>query len=232
MLIEVLKQVFLDNNYAMSPVLEDTPDYTAYLAFPNEEKNRQEYFLLIEPQKTSDKVLSNLVEKDADIFYDLLNKSNETDETFKKNCTMILCCKNSVSATAVFSVEEDPYNFKKNVIVYSIDELDSWNEKTNRPFTVEDLNNLIHENNSERFHTFKEGNRSDYYSLLMKIVTKLPFINFLLPHKDLYNLEEKIERVLSPSEQKTLDFILSVDLDGSDDEIYENLLSDWEATDA
>jgi hypothetical protein len=232
MLIKVLEQVFLDNSYVMSPILEDNIDYTGFLAFPNKEKNRDEYFLLIEHIAPSDEVLYDLIEQDADTFYELLNNSKETDETFKKNCTMILCCKSSVSETAVLLVEEDPYNFKKNVIVYSIDELDSWNEKVDQPFTVEKLNILINKNNSERFHKFKEGKRSDYYSLLMKIITKLPFIIFLLPNKDLYNLEKKIESVLPRSEQKILNFILSVDLDESDDEFCRNLLSGWEATDA
>lgn len=227
MLIDILEKVFTDNDYALNQVLKEMDEYKAFLASTKEEKERSEFFLLIEPYDPTDALLKKVVETEAEDFHIKLNASDLTDETFKKNCTMIICCKDLVSQSSILSLEEDPYNFKKNVIVYSQEELDDLIQKGITNFSSDKLNELVNEENGNHFREFKSEPESNYYEILLKMVIKLPFIKYTIPQKQLYNLEEDIVDKLTEPQRLTLQTALNIDLSTSeDDEIYKKLFSD------
>lgn len=220
----------MDNAYSITSVSHNISGYTTFLAAPEKVKKRQEFFLLLEHYFPTDELLRRLIKEDAGRFFEFLIKSELTDETFRKNCTLVLCCeKNSVSPETVLAVEEDPYNFKKNIITYTSVELQNWDNMITSSLHFKNLNELINEDMGNKFRQFKERGDSsnDYYSLLMKIVTKIPIIQYIPAEKDLYDLEAEIRKKLSHDDQEILDFIVNIDLTKSDDEIEKILLSDW-----
>lgn len=228
MLIDKVNKIFLDNCYSVVPVSHELSGYEVFIAVPNNKK-RQEFFLLLEHKSPSDEILKSLIKKDADVLFNLLSASEHSDETFRKNCTMILCCESvNILPDCILAVEEDPYNFKKNVITYNQAELQSWENKIVDSLSVNALNDLINGEKGELFRRFKEENRSnDYYSLLMKIVTKIPIIHYMTTEKDLYDLDAEIKKNLTGNDREIHDFIIGIDLGKSEEDIEKILLGDW-----
>lgn len=205
--------------------------YKNILILPNKLSRRQEFFLLAEHDNISDELILSLIGNVADQWFELITGSEMTDESFKKNCTLILCCNSAnISSENVLAVEEDSYNFKKNVIVFTHSELKSWTENIKSTLTVEQLNLYVNQAKGGRFTQFKvnDKNGDDYYSLLMKIVTKIPIMNYIPAEKELYDLVAKIKNDMPEKNKKLFDFMLSLDL-ASEDEVVENILSsEWE----
>jgi hypothetical protein len=231
MLIEIIKKVFTDNNCSIIPVEHNLPGYQVLLAVPND-KARQEYFLLTEHSTPTEEILHSLKGKDADYLFDLLSAGKHVDETFRKNCTMIFCCKGiQYACDAILSLEEDPYNFKKNVIAYDQIELESWIGKKFECLSVEIVNDLINADGGEAFRQFKEGTRlNDYYSLLLKIATKVPIVHYLPTENFLYDLKAEIKKNLPRNESQMLDFIVDLDMERPESELENSLLGDWKVT--
>jgi len=228
MLIDILKQIFYDNNYVERNV-ELNSVYKYFLAVPNPKVNRQEYFLVLEKKDTTEENIKSLMTEDADKYFEIIRKNDQVDEAFDKNCTMILCFESTKSEfEVILRLEEDPYNFKKNVIEYTAKELASWNSKVTGTLTVNDMNRLVNPDQGATFTAFKKKTSNDYYSLLMKIFIKLPIINYMPQSpSNLYDISEKIRSSLSKSNLNHLDFINKHEPNMTEDELDELLISDW-----
>lgn len=92
MLINIISKIFVDNNYNVVKIDNELSGYEVFLAMPVNKK-RQEFFLLLEHIAPSNEILKSLIKNEADTLFNLLSASEYSDETFRKNCTMILCCK-------------------------------------------------------------------------------------------------------------------------------------------
>ncbi|MCK5344440.1 MAG: hypothetical protein KAR20_13590, partial [Candidatus Heimdallarchaeota archaeon] len=179
MLIDILKKIFNDNHFEELKVEFDSGEYHFFLTRPGSAAKRQEYYLVLEKENTTIEDINMLIETGADNFFEVIRKSDLVDESFEKNCTIIFSCgpsERAIEPEIILRLEEDPYNFKKNVIEYTSEELDSWNDVASASLSVERLNEMM--GNGETFASFKEGGVKDSYSLLMKISMKLPFIHY------------------------------------------------------
>lgn len=154
-----------------------------------------------------------------------------TDESTSKNSTLILCCTaDSMSEKSLIKFEENPYFFKKNIITYFPSELEQLKLKLNNKFSNEVLNNLLMSDGGDDFEKFKtlslESN--SYYPLLIRIMTKLPFVHYIAQDNQLDNLESFIKDSLNLFDNKLLDYICDKDGELNDDTIKEKILSNWD----
>lgn len=218
MSISTIQKIFTDNDYKIHIEVIETGEYLHFLAQPQEASNRKEYFLVIENKSLNDDILKKLIEEDSIMFYDELKNSNHTDETFRKNSTLVLLSSEKVSDDLIYQFEEDPFNFKKTYIPYTINTIRDLSKKTGADFKNENLNKLVNEAGGDVFRNFKKGhsNEENYYSLLLKIMTRLPFLKYQPADEDLVNLKSEIEKDLDKKDPHLVNVInelMSVDVE-------------------
>ncbi|QXE84897.1 hypothetical protein KP003_10805 [Geomonas nitrogeniifigens] len=231
MLIEVVKLIFLENGYVERPVELNT-QFTYFFVVPKPELQKQEYFLVLEKKDTTATDIAELVKEKADLYFDTIRRCDKVDESFEKNCTIILCCESSkIDLNSILRFEEDPYNFKKNAIEYRDEELVSWRSHVSGALTVENLNHLVNPDQGASFIAFKTTNKLDYYSLLMKIFIKIPLVYYEPQSTSaLYDISDKIRDCLNKEYAAQYDYLIAADCDLTDDVEVENLLlSKWTA---
>lgn len=174
---------------------------------PNVMNNRQEYFLVVKLYEQSDEFAKMFLECYAQDWFDTIVKSGFVGQEFEKNCTLILCHKEDhINRNTILIIEEDQYNFKKNVITYTDIELTDLlsyidNNQLNN-LNEEVINKVINEDGGMSFLKFKNNNKEqkNYYSLVLKSILKLPFISYIPQEQKLANLTGEIEQSLSPSQ--------------------------------
>jgi hypothetical protein len=110
--------------------------------------------------------------------------------------------------------EENPYHFKKNVVSYSSDELISLNEVLSGDFCNENLNLLMSADSGQTFEKFKSGTTQEdsYFPLLIRIITKLPFVHYIPQSNQLDNIESFVIAALDEQDIHLLDLICSREL--------------------
>lgn len=123
---------------------------------------------------------------------------------FKKNCDLIciLRIKNlsefKENEESIFSIEEDPYQYKKYVLYYSEIE-----ENIIKDTTYKDIVDIV--SNKEHFKAYKlEPLQSSVYSLAAKIFIKLPFLELSHRKEDLVPLKYQAEELVSELELSVL----------------------------
>lgn len=201
----------------------------ALFAVPNKESTNQEYFLFLMSESIDDNFIGEILETHSETFMDKLERLEYVDESLRKNSTLILCIESSnVSAQKLLKFEEDPYLFKKNVITYSNDDLIQLTQKLNHDYSNESLNKLLSHNSEDSFESFKIMSTLDndsHYSLLIKVITKLPFVHFIPSTDELESLENFVMKTLDEPHIKLLDLIC--DGEFSEEKIDEKIGLDW-----
>ncbi|WP_323162153.1 ABC-three component system middle component 1 [Pseudomonas fluorescens] len=219
MLINLIDKVFLSNGYESVNFEHSYDELITKLFKPQVTENKAEYYLVIECKKPMSQHAEMLLSEWADGLHLKVRENPKVDRVFSKNCTMIICWPElSITSKQVFQLEEDRYNFKKNVITYSSEELADLKDK-NSDFTLLKLNELIGQGDGTYFQRFKEKSAEleNYYSLLLKIFIKIPFVTYLHDPKRLFDLDSSLVSNLSKSELGLYEFSLEID-EGLDDE--------------
>lgn len=160
-----------------------------------ENENKHSYWLVIESVD-----LNNIVEKQPEYFADA--KQTVNDELFDKNVNMLILYRvdgfDNVE-NSLLEVEENPYLFKKQVILYSQKEV----EKLLEAIDVQDLpikdfieHQILQE---EIFKNHKDSiNKNEYESLLYRLAHKIPFISLnILQESGLEALTDNNRRKIS-----------------------------------
>ncbi|RON85431.1 ABC-three component system middle component 1 [Pseudomonas fluorescens] len=219
MLISLIDKVFLSNGYEAVNFEHSYDELITRLFKPKIAENKAEYYLVVECKKATSQHAEMLLSEWADGLHLKVRESPKVDRVFSKNCTMIICWPEfSITSKQVFQLEEDRYNFKKNVITYSSEELADLKDK-NSDFTLLKLNELVGQGDGTYFQRFKEKSAEleNYYSLLLKIFIKIPFVTYLHDPKRLFDLDSSLVSNLSKSELDLYEFSLEID-EGLDDE--------------
>ncbi|MDF2800406.1 MAG: hypothetical protein K0S61_309 [Anaerocolumna sp.] len=95
----------------------------------------------------------------------------------------------------IIEFEEDKYFFRKYVLVYTENELESLRKRLPQNGILNYINNEI--KNTECFDKFKKRNNIDHYNLLLKMLIKIPVLNFYMGLKEnMPSLESMIENEL------------------------------------
>ncbi|MDO7440339.1 ABC-three component system middle component 1 [Acinetobacter baumannii] len=234
-MISIVNHILICNGYKNIELAQFLEGYSCFLFKPID--NKDEFFVTIESHNQSDDDAKNILENKADELFDLIFYSNIVSPFFKKNCTLILCQEYSkIERSTIFQIEEDPYNFKKNVIIYSENELNSLKDylskDNNIRLTNEKINQIINSNNGADFLNFKynQEKTDNYYSLIIKIILKLPFITYIPQEQDLENLEDEIYNSLSEKQKIIYKKLIDQDIEWNENDIYKNVCSIWGET--
>ena len=138
-----------------------------------ENENKYSYWLVIETEN-----LTEVIDKQSDYFN--IAKEVANNEWFDKNVSMIIIHKvenfNNIQ-NLVLDVEENPYLFKKQIILYKDTEVEKFNQALeSQQQTIKGFieNKILEE---ETFKKHKENiNNNDYESLLYRLAHKIPLI--------------------------------------------------------
>lgn len=230
MMLDILNGLCVSNNLDVHDFEINLEGVKSKIAVPSAENVNQEYYFILECELADDDFIESLLNEHIEEFMDNLEELECTDESFRKNSTLILCCEaGHISDQSLLKFEEDPYFFKKNVITYSKDELLALKEKINNQFSNDHLNNLLMSNGGELFELFKTLSLEDgnYYPLLIRVITKLPFVHYLPQPNQLDDLETFVRSELDQPNLTLLDFICEGDEKLDDELIDAKISSAW-----
>lgn len=226
MLINLIDKVFLNNGYEAVHFEHSYDELITRLFKPEVAENKAEYYLVVECPNATNRHADDLLSEWADGLHLKVRESPVVDRVFSKNCTMIICWPElAITSKQVFQLEEDRYNFKKNVISYSSAELTDLQGK-NSDFTLAQINELVGQGDGAYFQRFKEKSAEleNYYSLLLKIFIKIPFVTYLHDPKRLFDLDSSLVANLSVSELGLYEFSLGIDEGLNDEELMSEFL--------
>lgn len=138
-----------------------------------EDINKKTYWLIIETDN-----LNNVIESQSNYFEQAKNIIN--NEWFDKNVNLLILHRvesfDNIQSL-VLEIEEDPYLFKKQIILYKDTELENLNQAIEvEETTIKDfIEKKILDESIFKIH--KESiNNNDYESLLYRLAHKIPFI--------------------------------------------------------
>ncbi len=229
-MLDILSRICQSNKLVTHDFKTNLNRVNSKIVVPSEDNIYQEYYFILECEFADDSFIEKLADELAEKLMDNLETLECTDESFRKNCTLILCCEaGCISDLSLLKFEENPYFFKKNVITYSKDELTALKKALNNQFSNEHLNRLLMADGGDLFESFKTLSLEDgnYYPLLIRIITKLPFVHYLPQSNQLNDLDSFVKKVLKSSDLKLLDFICDGDGKLSDELIDTKISSSW-----
>lgn len=152
--------------------------------FAFEDINKKNYWLIIEVDN-----LNNVLENQSKYFEQAKGRVN--NEWFDKNVNLLILHRvehfNNIQHL-VLEIEENPYLFKKQIILYKETECDSLNKATQlEEITIKDfIERKILDESVFKEHKDKTNN-NNYESLLYRLAHKIPFIKLNIKKED--NLE-------------------------------------------
>ncbi len=94
---------------------------------------------------------------------------------------------------------------------------------------VEMLNSLLMSDGGDNFEKFKTVSleENSFYPLLIRIMTKLPFVHYIAQDNQLDSLDQFIKNNLSQFDNNLLSYICDNDHVFSDDLINQKISTDW-----
>lgn len=135
-----------------------------------------------------------------------LNEFFNLTDGAEKNTNLVLLKKYEYKGDAksqgvvnrkISEIEENPYFFKKSLIVYNEEELVSLNEAliADKPDSIADALALVMQNYA-RFINFRERDDDVLFRVISKLYTKIPFLTYNLSPEKQINLSFEIEAQL------------------------------------
>lgn len=180
--------------------------------------------------------LSRLIKNEIDFIEQSSGKRITISSSFDKNSTLIILTdqldasnKSSDIYNQAIAIEEDPYFFKKQVLVISSKELEVASSRYDKFSTnyLEYLNNVI--SNTESFNCFinsKENRRNNLaieYSFVAKLYEKLPFLSLSVQETTPDDLQKNINDDLTKEQYDECESLLQLDVKKLDSWIKEIL---------
>ncbi|MCA9335358.1 hypothetical protein KC967_00445 [Candidatus Saccharibacteria bacterium] len=164
-------------------------------------RENEDYFIVANYQRED---LINYVDSEVTKkSYDLITKYKDTYQDLSKNTSLFVCVQVEDFGTfinqqrnEIYSVEEDPYIFRKYVILYTQASHESLISKT----TTEILTSA---QNIDEFNTYENTltrySNSDYF-LALQLLIKIPFLELSKDSIELKDISTRLEGVLSSSQ--------------------------------
>jgi hypothetical protein len=233
-MISIINNILSSNGYKRVAIELPLDMAEIYLFCPSDLNKREEYFVTVQLHSQSDATAQELLEKQALELFEAISCSGKVDRPFEKNCTMLFCHDEAkIRRQTILALEEDQYNFKKNVIAYDqqgIVALKAFLVKEQiEKITNSAINSIINAERGKSFLEFKGNNKQqkDHYSLILKTALKLPFITYSPQEQQLTNLLLDIESSLSPNQSSIYSQLESSDVEWTDDNIHQQVERVW-----
>lgn len=233
-MITIINKILSSNGYQVVDIelLDNNPNI--FLFSPSSNDNKEEYFVTIQLPTQSNESAKELLEHKAEELFEAISDSDKVERYFIKNCTMLICHNETlIHKETIFSIEEDPYNFKKNVITYSETELNDLKDflTSNNINEISNsvISDIINNRNGQNFTDFKNTHKTirNYYSLFLKIALKLPFIMYTPSKKELINLSLEIENSFNAQDSLIYKKIMESDIEWSESDTYLQVVKIW-----
>lgn len=233
-MINIINNILSNNGYKLVDIDLLLESAEIYLFRPLDLSKREEYFVTARLNIQSDIAAVAVLEEIAQELFDKISCSGKVDISFEKNCTMLLCHEEGkINRNTILALEEDHFNFKKNVIVYSEKELlaiqaylvaEQIDEITNSV-----INDIITSDNGKNFLNYKENHKHqcDHYSLILKISLKLPFVTYTPKEQELSNLDNDIESALTPDQLLIYKQLVNSKFELNEDIIHQQVEGIW-----
>lgn len=233
-MINIINNILSSNGYKQIEIDVPFNNQAFYLFCLPEGSKREEYFVTIQLQTQSDAAAQALLEENAQELFEIISNSGRVDRPFEKNCTMLICHEEGrISRQTILALEEDQYNFKKNVITYTPQELANLESHLSDSGIEKITNNLINEIINSRggrdFLTFKDdhANSKGYYSLVLKSALKLPFITYSPQEHQLTNLNDEIKNSLDAYQSSIYSQLIESEIEWTDDNVHQQVARIW-----
>ena len=206
-MITILKNILSNNNYKQVAFESPLNEAEVCLFCSSDSNKREEYFVTFQLHIQTDRAAQSVLEEKAQHLFDVISHSGKVERFFEKNCTLLLCHEeDKINRETILTLEEDQYNFKKNIITYTqqeIEELRGYLAKNEiEKITNSVINGIINAESGKIFLDFKNNHKQNkgHYSLILKTVLKLPFVTYNPHEQQLKNLLIEIESSLSQSQ--------------------------------
>ncbi|WP_249582984.1 ABC-three component system middle component 1 [Pseudomonas viridiflava] len=230
-MINLINNIISNNGYQKIDLNLDEPGFLITL-FKASDESRQEYFLSLQAEEQDNEVAMLLLEEKAQTIFEKIRNSGKTERFFEKNCTMIVCHEAlKIKKETIYSLEEDPYNFKKNVLTYSTGELLALQAYLSsngfEDITNDVINNILNANGGRNFLEFKKSSTKGLYSITLKTTLKLPFLIYTPQEQKLSNLALDIENKLTTDLNSIYKEITSLETEWNDENILDEVMRIW-----
>lgn len=233
-MIEIINNILSSSGYKQVDIEPPYNDYDIYLYCPSEAINREEYFVTLQLHAQSDEAAKTILLEKAQILFEEISNSGQVSRPFEKNCTMFICHEeDKINRQTILALEEDPYNFKKNVITYTQPELEALlaylAENKIESITNAAINNIINSEEGRGFLEFKDSHKSSksLYSLVLRTTLKLPFVTYHPQEQKLSNLSLEIRKSLSQDQNSIFSQLLDSELELTDENIHKQIERIW-----
>ncbi len=231
MLIEIINNILSCNGYDQVEIPILLEGYQVFLYMPRD-PGKEEYFVTIEASVQEEAAHFFVFNEGAEVIFEKIRNIEEVGRSFEKNSTLIICCENNtIDRDLTLKIEEDHYNFKKNIVTYTKGEITAFSEIVSQvsQITNDVISDIINSDSGNDFSAFKEQvkNRNNHFSLALKIMMKLPFITYVPKQKNLIDLESDIESHLSEFQRPIYFNLLAIPPELGDDEFEAVVMHSW-----
>ncbi|MGN7894250.1 ABC-three component system middle component 1 [Bacillus sp. 22475] len=150
-----------------------------------------------------------LEEADYSAFLEYMKNEVFYNSNMEKNFSLLVCLNYNKEIDVemqkdIYEIEENPYDFKKYVLIYSDEQVQMLSKELLLPkyrmlIPVEGIKNVLNKIliDNARFYNFKNYMNDTVYDLITKIFIKLPFLSTEIgKEKQMENLQEKIKNKL------------------------------------
>lgn len=225
-MLEFFNEIFKINNFDLLEF--QYQGLPLKFAYPNNNNHHQEFYVIVEFNSNNIDLSSEKINETLEELMGKVESLEYSDESTKKNTTLILCVNElNISHQDIIKIEENPYYFKKNVIMYDHSSINELKTLLNGDYSNNSLNILLTKDGGVHFENFKTSDSYNYYSLLIEIVTKLPFIHYQPQNNDLQSIETFVKSDLNEQNVKLLDYINAWDISDEAAFISTVMSSDW-----
>ncbi|WEI92482.1 ABC-three component system middle component 1 [Enterococcus casseliflavus] len=194
---EVIDAIFLNNGFKNIPIINPFSDTVSF--WGNYSKKSTNFYLIV----YTDEINPDFIAKRVPEYFNAIKTIEKGyDERIDKNLSMLICLRNNSAESLtkqknIFEIEEDPYFFKKYLLLYNKD-IESIKKEILRGEDINDaINNIV--NDTEKFNKYKLGLDTPevrLYELCSKLITKIPFISLKHKQSNLNDLSKTIGNCL------------------------------------
>lgn len=245
---ELMESIFIESGLSLSKInyIEESYEISTPLYIAH--KPNSDYFIYFNlPEKALPFVsndiqinLSSILRNDISSMNVIYGEPITISSSFEKNSTLIIITsketnsKNNIDKH-VMSIEEDPYFFKKQILVVSKNHIEviSSSFSEHRQNYKSYLEKLI--SNPQVFNEFVNSsslgmsNMAIEYSFAAKLYEKLPFLALSVEKSTPGDLQKNIDNDLSESQREQCEALLTLDVDNLSNWLAEIIKEDNDA---
>lgn len=218
-----LYSIFYLNGFRGHEINKEGFEYIDEIKFftPSEELKKHEYFIVMNLKEPKEEELDILLNEDFNKIYTEVVDSVYFNNYVSKNTTAIIfielenlnsASNNSSLNKKILNIEEDKYNFKKNIITYTEKQAKEFQELYNGEKDIRmGINKVIYDKG--KFIEFKKNPILDsIYNFISKLQIKIPFLTLKSEEKEMESLKEKIDKQLKDlNYDKIINMIINMD---------------------